>query len=298
VSFFFCSSLCSESECRTCQNSPGNSGVASSFSCTMLASALVLGLLLIYGPQDVLSFNTITFSSVTQCGSFNVSFVGGQPPSALPLTLTIIPLNSTNPLSIPIAQNAWDAKTSTGAAVTFLPINAGMMFVASLDDANGVGAGLVSDVIQVQPSDNSSCLLAGTNTTTSTTPYTLNGTLSQCLPFNVSFNSTTADVPTIRAFTPRGPSFLVNSTSESTESSGMATFVMDDQRENVVVLLFDDGHHNRQTTDLITVRGDSSSSTDCIQNQMQMGQVSSSPQDAASRQHMLSQYVTKCFINI
>jgi len=258
----------------------------------MLASALVLGLLLIYGPQDVLSFNTITFSSVTQCGSFNVSFVGGQPPSAMPLTLTVIPLNSTNPLSIPIARNAWDAKTSTGAAVTFLPIDAGMMFVASLDDADGVGTGLVSDVIKVQPSDNSSCLLAGTNTTTSTPPYTLNDPRSQCLPFNVSFNSMTAGIPTVRAFTPRGPSFFVNSTTESTESSGIATFVMDDQRENEVVLLFDDGNYNQQSTDLMIVRGDSSSSTDCIQNQMQMGQASSSPQDAAAIPHALSKYVT------
>jgi hypothetical protein len=73
----------------------------------------------------------------------------------------------------------------------------------------------------------------------------------------------------------------------------MATFVMDDQRENEVVLLFDDGHHNQQTTDLMTVRGDSSSSTDCIQNRMQMGQALSSPQDAAARQHALSKYVTK-----
>jgi hypothetical protein len=257
----------------------------------MLASALVLGLLLIYGPQGVLSFNTITFSSVTQCGSFNVSFVGGQPPSALPLTLTVLPLDSTNPLSIPISRNAWNPKTSTGAAVTFLPIAAGMVFVASLDDANGVGTGLVSDVTKIQPSDNSSCLPAASIATTSTTPYTLNGTLSQCLPFNVSFNSTTANAPTIRAFSPRGSSFLVNSTSESND---MATFVMDDQRENEIVLLLDDGHGNRQTTDLITVQGDSSSSTDCLQNQMQTGNASPSPQNATATQNRLSKYVVNC----
>jgi hypothetical protein len=229
---------------------------------TMLATTLALSFLLTYGSQDVLAFDSITFSSIAQCKSFNISFVGDQAPPALPLTLTVVPLNSTNLVSIPIPHEAWNAQTSTGAAITFLPFAAGTQFLASLDDVNGQGTGKVSDIIKIQPSDDSGCLFAGENITDPTPSYTLVGSLSQCEPFALSFNATSENSPTVRVFRPKGPSFFINSTSES---PGMATFVTKVQRGKEIVMLFDDGHSNRQTTELTTVGGDSSSSVDCIQ---------------------------------
>jgi len=87
------------------------------------------------------------------------------------------------------------------------------------------------------------------------------------------FNSTTEHAPTVRAFTPKGHSSFLNSTSESVDE---ATFVMNAERRKQVVLLLDDGQGNQQTTDLLTVGGAESSSTGCIQNQDQIGGVSPS----------------------
>lgn len=223
----------------------------------MLATALVLGFLITYGSQDVLAFNTVTFSSISQCGSFNVSFSGGQAPLALPLTLTILPFNSTNPLFIPIPANAWDSKTSTGAAITFVPYAAGTTFVASLDDADGQPTGQVSKVISISPSDNTACLPAPS--AISAPPFVLDGPFLQCEPFNVSYSTA---APFIRTFRPSGGTSYLNSSSQSTNSS---TFIMDVRQGKEVVMLFDDGQGNRQTTPLTTVGGDSTSADGCLQ---------------------------------
>jgi hypothetical protein len=253
----------------------------------LAAAALALCfLLLTYGPQDVLAFHSISFSSIAQCGSFNISFAGGKTPPALPLTLTVIPFNSTTPLFIPIPRDAWNGKTGTGAAITFLPFAAGMEFVASLDDANGQATGKVSDVIKIQPSDNSECLFGGGNTTTGTLSYTLDGSLLQCEPFSLSFNSAAESSPTIRVFRPKGSSFIINSTFES---PGVVTCITEIQRGKEVVMLFDDGCGNRQTTDLLTVGGDSSSSIDCFQKSLV------SKEDDASKQRVLPRCVSQNF---
>jgi hypothetical protein len=69
---------------------------------------------------------------------------------------------------------------------------------------------------------------------------------------------------------------------------------MNAQRGEEVVLLLDDGHDHRQTTDLMTVGGDSSSSMDCIQSQYQMGNASPAMQGTttAPKQGM-SKYVVE-----
>lgn len=244
-----------------------------------------MGIFLIYGSQAVLGLDSIIFSSITQCGPFNISFAGGQAP-ALPLTITVVRFNSTNPVYITVPRDAWNTETSSGTAVTFLPFAAGTEFVASLDDVNGRGYGKVSDVIKIQPSDDSRCLFAGDNTTNSTRPYTLLGSMSQCEAFTLSFNPESENTPTVRVFRPKGSSFFINSTNES---PGTTTFVTEIQRGKEIVMLFDDGRGNQQTTELITVDGDSSSSVDCIKQ-------SSKLEDDKSGQLALPKYVPKPFI--
>lgn len=226
----------------------------------MRVSALAFAVLLTLGPPAVLSrFNSISFSSVTQCGSFNVHFSGGKLPSSLPLTLTVVPFNST-PLSIVIPTFSWNNNTASGAVVTFLPLPAGAEFVASLDDAYGHPTGLVSDVIAVEPSTNTSCLAAPTPAR-----YTLPdvSTYSQCTPFNVSYTPGVVDVPpTIRAFVPKNHSFTVNHTSSS--GAGISNYLMDVRQGKRAVLMLSDDTGFRQSTDLFVVQGDNSSSTDCL----------------------------------
>ncbi|TCD70745.1 hypothetical protein EIP91_001774 [Steccherinum ochraceum] len=227
----------------------------------MLVLVFILTLFLVLGPQAVQSrFNTISFSSVEQCGSFSLNFSGGKPPSSLPLTLTVVPFNST-PISIIIPSFSWNSTTATGAAVTFLPLPAGAEFVASLDDALGRPTGLVSDVIAVEPSTNASCLLAAPPTPRYTLPDV--GAFTQCSPFNISYQPGVVDVPpTIRAFVPKNESVLVNLV--AAEGSGQATYTMDAaQGERVVLMLSDDtGFH--QSSDLFVVNGDNSSSMGCL----------------------------------
>ncbi|KAL6305840.1 hypothetical protein BKA93DRAFT_824638 [Sparassis latifolia] len=226
----------------------------------VLHFALVGVFLLVLGPHAVFSlFNSITFSAVEQCGNFSIYFSGGKLPAALPLTLTVVPFDST-PISIVLPASAWDNSTATGAAVNFLPLAAGVEFVASLDDARGVGTGLVSDVIQVQSSNDSTCL----HQNETTRHYVVGDDLQQCAPFNVTYNSTVDSVPTIRGFVPRGASFAVNQT-ESDDQPGTATYIMDVFRElQTVLLLSNNATGYRETTALLAIGGDSMSSTSCI----------------------------------
>ncbi|KZT27368.1 hypothetical protein NEOLEDRAFT_1176792 [Neolentinus lepideus HHB14362 ss-1] len=230
-----------------------------------MLTALVLSLcgILAFSPQVVVSiFNTIEFSSIQQCGPFSVTFSGGKAPLALPLTLTIIPFNST-PISIPIPNDAWNPATSTGAAVTFLPLPAGATFVASLDDANGYPTGLVSDVIAIDSSSNSSCLPPPSESTQRS--FNVDPTtIAQCAPFNVTFDQAAGvGVPRVRGFMPRGFSLFMDETSES-PSTGAATYVMEGLRGLEVALLLDDGQGHRETTPIMSILGDSTSTASCI----------------------------------
>ena len=247
----------------------------------MRVPALMLGLLLSYGQQVVLGhFQSVNFSPISQCGPFNITFSGGHAPSTLPLTLTVVPFLSGNIQKIVIPDNSWDAKSGVGAAITFLPFPAGTSFVASLDDANGEATAATSNVLKIQPSDNTSCLLAGSSSSAPTLPYTLNGKLSQCQPFNVTFNSTAVGSPIVRVFQPGGSSLFLNATSQV---PGSATFIENNRMQQQVIMLFDDGSGNRQSTNLTTVGGDSSSSDECVQQKHKQQKDNASDRKASVR---------------
>ncbi|KAI0693226.1 hypothetical protein BC835DRAFT_1416054 [Cytidiella melzeri] len=214
------------------------------------------------GPQVVHArFASINFSTVEQCGNFTVRFSGGRMPAALPLSLTVVPFNLT-PISIGIANSAWDNTTLQGAAFTFLPFPAGTEFVASLDDANGETAALVSDVIQIQQSDNATCVATASNSTSRR--YTVDQSISQCEDFKVTYNASVTPVfPTIRAFLPKSSSILVNQ-STAASTAGNVSYTMDVARGQQAVLILSDDSGFMESTNLLTVGGDTSSPTGCL----------------------------------
>jgi hypothetical protein len=168
-----------------------------------------------------------------------------------------MPLNST-PISIPIPNSA---VTSSAAWVTFLPIQEGHPFIASLDNALGNPCGSISDIIAVQPSPtgNTTCLPSGEP---NPRRFSLSGPVSQCQPFNVTYNTTLVDrSPSIRAFRPLHSSFAIN---ETAPADGRDTYLMSATRQTEVVLLFDDGLGYREISDLVAVGGDTTSDDACV----------------------------------
>ncbi|KAI9509231.1 hypothetical protein F5148DRAFT_1283209 [Russula earlei] len=228
-----------------------------------LHSFLWLLRFLAVAPQGALSvFQFVSYSLVKQCGPFNVSFYGGQPPTELPLTLIVIPFNST-PLSFTIPESAWDNSTSSGSYVTLLPLPAGIHIMASLDDAAGNNAALTSDVIQIQPSKNASCI--PTNMTARVPFQLVDNAVSQCLPFNISRNASTDDALSTRVFIPTGLSFSLGWTAFHT-NQGIDTFtyIMAVAQGLRVALLLEDRQGDRQVSDLLTVKGEQSSPSGCL----------------------------------
>ena len=197
-------------------------------------------------------FEDISYSSISQCGPFYVNFTGGHAPSALPLQLTVAVLNDTA-YSISLPDSTWNDTSLVGAGFAFLPVPAGQQFIASLDDANGNPTGMVSDVIEVAPSDNTSCLPSGPNESPSL--YTIQGELSQCGTFNLTYNFTSvfAD-PAIRAFQPTSQSFQVNLSSPD-PILGVSVYTMDALHDTQVVMMFNDSHGHLQVTDILAVGG-------------------------------------------
>lgn len=244
--------------------------------------------LVAFGPRSVSSrFNSVTFSSVKQCGSFDIRFSGGKPPASLPLTLTVVPFNST-PVSIMIPSFSWNSSTATGAAVTFLPFPADTQFVASLDDLYGFPTGDVSDITRVQNSNDTSCLPS--NATASTIRYTVKDQkqVAQCEPFDVTFDPTVVDVPPIiRGFVPKGDSYFMNRTAVTL---GDATYTLSAPSGSSVVLLFSDDRGFKQTTNPIPVSGSPSGDSSCL--------VTTNPSKnttaVAAKQSGLTKYVIFC----
>lgn len=238
-----------------------------SFSTCLAMLLSLLGLLyfLVFAPRSAFSlFQFVTYSRVSQCGNFNVSFSGGKPPAALPLTLTILPFNST-PLAFVVPNSAWDNSTGSGSFVTPLPLPAAVAFLASLDDAAGNSAALISNVIQIQPSANTSCL---SSDTAAPAPFQLvNGAVSQCLPFSISRNTSSLNHPiSTRGFVPTSLSFKLQwTTFHVTHGVDIFTFIMNVAEGLHVALLFDDGQGNRQVSDLLLVQGDRFSPSGCLQ---------------------------------
>ena len=231
----------------------------------MLSSFPWFFFFLAFAPRCVSAlFEFFAYSGVQQCGHFNISFSGGQPPAALPLSLTVIPFGST-PLSFTLPESAWDSSTSSGSYVTVLPLPAGVSFLASLDDAAGNGAAVTSDVIQVQPSTDTSCISA--NQTTPAVFQLVDDAVSQCSPFNVSRNTSSSDHSiSVRVLIPESLSFSLRWINFHT-SQGVDTFtyIMDVASGLRIAMLFDDGQGTRQVSDLITVGGGASSPSGCLE---------------------------------
>ena len=209
--------------------------------------------------SSVTASTAIHFSSIQQCGPFNVTLSGAQPTSS-PLFLTVVPFGSSAvPLSIPLPNPDWNSETNTGVAITFLPYPAGTTFIASLNDAQGRGIGFTSDVIKILQSDNTSCI----STVEQTQTYTAQPPFFQCQSFIVAFDPTQAAPPAVHLLVPNGQSLLLNQTQESTDP-GTSDFTMVAFRGQPVVLLFRDGSGRLQSTDLLTVMGDVTSSNSCF----------------------------------
>lgn len=241
-----------------------------------------LGLLcfLVFAPRCALSvFQSVAYSRVEQCGPFNVSFFGGTRPAALPVTLTVIPFNST-PLAFTIPDSAWDNSTNSGSYATFLPLPAGAAIMASLDDAEGNSAALTSEVFQVLPSTNTSCV---SSDTAAPSPFRLvNSTVSQCSPFSVSRNTSSPDLPlSTRVFVPTSLSIKLRQTAFH-KSQGVDTFtyIMSAVEGFYVALLFDDSHGNRQVSDLLLVRDGPSG---CLQTGSALSTAAPSGSEGVSR---------------
>lgn len=208
---------------------------------------------------SVIAFTAIRFSSIRQCGPFNVTFSGNRP-TGLPLALIVVPFGSSaTPISIPLPNPEWDSTTSTGIAITFLPYPAGTTFIASLNDAAGQGTGFTSDIIRILQSDDTSCVSTAEKAQT----YTAKPPFSQCQPFNITFDPTRAVPPEVRLFVPNGQALLLNRTQDS-HDPGTTGFVMAAFRGQPAVLLFRDGSNNLQSTDLFAVTGDVTSSKACL----------------------------------
>jgi hypothetical protein len=211
-------------------------------------AALVFGVLA-FGSQVVLSLNfKFELSQVEQCEPVSITFVGDANVNAVPMSLTLLPFGS-HPISIPIPNAA--ANTS-GVYVTFFPFAEGTTFLASLDDGAGENAAKVSDIIRVLPSPtgNTTCLMPADDKVPSL--FTLDSALSQCEEFTVTYNqSVISKSPTVRLYSPEGPSFIINRTSEN-PANGSATYMMSYDRTKQVVLLFDNGSNHQETSTLMT----------------------------------------------
>lgn len=239
---------------------------------------------LAFGPQAVLSLITLKFqiSEVKQCEPVTMTFVGNTGPDAIPMFLTLIPFGS-SPLSIPIPNAAAD---SSGVYVTFVPFAAGTNFVASLDDATGENVAKVSDVIRVLPSDtgNTTCLPTGP----SPTFFTLNNsTFSQCEEFTLSYDrSVISRAPSGRFYSPKGSSRVLKLKSDD-PTTGTATYVMNFDRGKQVVFVFDDGSAHQESSGLISIVGDTSSTKDCIVPDLKVDNIAGdSKQDSQGAQSM------------
>ncbi|KAF7346586.1 hypothetical protein MSAN_01886800 [Mycena sanguinolenta] len=225
-----------------------------------LAYLSVLGVVAL-GPQVVLGSFKFTLSPVVQCEPVNITFSGsGANNHSVPTTFTIFPLqDNAEPIEIPIPNGATN---STGIQLTFIPLPADTLFIASLDNINGPKP-TVSDVTRVQNSTTGGCFQTNPSPVTF---YQPDEELSQCEDFTVTYNTSVA--PNITAFVPLVGAFPVFPSNVSTISSTLettvASYTADIVREVSVMLLLDDQQGHRQTTKLITVSGDSSSPKTCF----------------------------------
>ncbi|KAK0201672.1 hypothetical protein DFS33DRAFT_1008138 [Desarmillaria ectypa] len=229
------------------------------------------------GSQVVLA-KTFTFKfdndNITQCAPVSISFLGSDiPADSIPVNLTLFPLNAP-PVAIPIPNAAMN---SSGVYITFFPLKAGTAFIASLDDQDGKNSAQVSDLFRILDSDNTTCLPPdpdGENL------FTFDDFAEQCGNFTVHY--TTTEAPSVRLLKPKGSSFLLQQTDDNTGSK-QAIYNMNFSRQNDVVLLLDSGPHQQNTSSLITVSGDTTTSRDCLFKNNANGNNGTTTQSAVPR---------------
>lgn len=201
---------------------------------------LVLGTLV--APVFGLKFD---FTSPQQCSPLLLSFTGlASPPSGAPASLAIIPFNST--AKVISLQNI---DLTAGIGLNFLPLVTGSQFIMSLDDAKGNNIINTSDIFSVlsSPNNNSTCIPEPQPSFfTLATPE-----VSQCRDFTINYNTTVVSrAPSVRLFSPSGPSFILNVTSDD-PTSGMATYSMAFLSGSGIILAIDDGNGITETTSLL-----------------------------------------------
>ena len=215
----------------------------------LLYAGLLLHLLAfgtLVAPVFSLQFNSAT---VQQCAPTLLSFSGLTSTAyRAPASLTLLPFNSTA-ITVPL-QNI---NFSAGIGLDFLPFAAGSQFIASLDDASGSNIINTSDIIPVLPSPNNNSTCVQTPDGTLARTFTLaSAVVSQCQNFTINYDTTiVSQAPSVRLYSPSGPSFFLNSTSDD-PISGMATYIMAFPYGREIVLLMDDGEGTEETSALMT----------------------------------------------
>ncbi|KAK0188180.1 hypothetical protein F5146DRAFT_745312 [Armillaria mellea] len=223
----------------------------------VVISACLLGVAAL-GSQAVLA-KTFKFKfdndNITQCAPVSISFQGSDiPADSIPVNLTLLPLNAP-PIAIPIPNAAIN---SSGVYVTFFPLKAGTTFIASLDDQDGDNSAPVSDLFKVLDSDDTSCLPPDPD---GKALFVYDDSVDQCGNFTVNY--TTQEAPSVRLLKPKGPSFLLQQTDDNIVAQ-RAIYIMNFSRQNEIVLLFDSGPNQQNTSSLIMVSGDTTTSKDCL----------------------------------
>lgn len=214
----------------------------------LLLAGLLLHLLAfgtLVAPVFTLQFN---FINVQQCAPIVLSFTGlTSTISGAPASLEILPFNSTV-VVIPLQNITF----TMGIGLNFLPFAAGSQFIASLDDVDGNNIIDISDIIPVLPSPNNNSTCIPNPGGVLPRSFTLASPMvSQCQNFTISYNTTmVSKAPSVRLYSPTGPSFLLQTTSDD-PISGVATYTMAFSYGHGIVLLMDDGTGIKETTSLL-----------------------------------------------
>lgn len=225
------------------------------FLAGLLLHLLAFGTLV--APVFSLQFN---IAMVQQCAPILLSFSGlTSPLPRAPASLTILPFNSTAIL-VPLEN----PNVSAGIDLNFLPLAADSQFIVSLDDVDGSNIIDISNIVPVLPSPDGNSICVPQQDAVPLTSFTLASPVSQCQNFTINYNTTLiSQAPFVRLFSPGGPAFLLNATSDN-PLSGVATYIMAFSYGREIVLLMDDGNGIQDTSALLTVGGNSSSLTHCL----------------------------------
>ena len=204
----------------------------------MLLAGLLLRLL-VFGTLVASVFSLqINSTSVQQCSPLLLSFTGlASPASGAPASLAIIPFNSTASV-IPLQQ----INLTAGIGLNFVPFAAGSQFIVSLNDVSGNNIINTSHIFPVLPSpnNNSACIPGPSRQPSIFTLATPE--VSQCQNFTINYNTTVASqAPSVRLYSPGGPSFILNVTSDD-PTSGVATYLMAFSSGRGIVLAMNHGN--------------------------------------------------------